>query len=259
MGMKSFAGTVSIVLVPWMLSAAPVVARQAAGLGQVAVPGQAAGPDAAGAPAVEVSGPQVVTLPVGTAIPIRLGSEIDTKKVKMGDTFRGTTASNVQWKGYPVIPAGTPVIGSVMDAKEGGRFSGMATLSLQLVSLRLPTRSGVQEVAMATQPLTSQGASKGGSTAARTGVGAVLGTVVGAVAGGGTGAIVGGVGGGAVGAGSSGITPGKQIDLKVEQLLQFTTSAPLDVVIHMEHGRQIQAPVAGDPMLQARPVPASPQ
>lgn len=214
------------------------------GHGQVATP--AAVP-------VEANGPKSVTVPAGTAIPIRLSSEISTKTAKIGDTFRGTVASNVQQGGYTVIATGTAVTGAVMNAKSGGRFSGSASLSIQLVSARLRTGSGIQDVSLATQPLSDEAPGKGGSTAARSGVGAALGGLLGAVTGGGTGAVVGGVGGGAAGAASSGITRGKQIDLKPEQLFQFTTSAPLEVTVVLRNGQQVQGSDASDPALQTRP------
>lgn len=205
-------------------------------------------------PALE-SGTKVVTLPIGTAIPIRLSSEVNTRTAKIGDTFRGTTASAVQFNGYTAIPTGTPVLGSVIDAKAGGRFSGAATLSIQLVSIRLAVRSGTEDIALATQPLSNQGTGKGGSTAARAGGGAALGALLGGVTGGGTGAIVGSAGGGALGAGSSGVTRGRQIDIKPEQLLQFTTAAPLDVAITLQNGQQVQTPASSETTLQTRPVP----
>ena len=44
-------------------------------------------------PAAGPSGPKLMTLPSGTALPVRLTGEIDTKTAKAGDTFEGTTAS----------------------------------------------------------------------------------------------------------------------------------------------------------------------
>ena len=194
--------------------------------------------------------PGFVTLAPGTAISIRLSGEISSKKAKVGDTFHGTTSSDITASGVTIIGTGTQVTGFVAAAKAGGRVSGAAQLTLQLTSIRLNGSTGPQEVTVATDPLINQGEGKGGSTAARTGGGAALGGLLGAVTGGGTGAVVGAVGGGAVGAGSSGVTKGKQIDLKTEQLLQFRLSTRLDVATTPNEPQ-----VAPSTMLQTRPLP----
>ena len=72
------------------------------------------------------TGPRTLTLAAGTVIPVRLTEEIDTKTVQAGTTFHATTASNVGYGGYTLIPAGTPVTGRVVEAKAAGRLSGSA-------------------------------------------------------------------------------------------------------------------------------------
>lgn len=75
---------------------------------------------------------------------------------------------------------------------------------------------------------------------------------MGAVAGGGTGAGIGALSGGALGGGSNGFSRGKEIDVKPEQLLQFRTSAPLDVTVVLVDGKQIVPPAATAAELQPR-------
>ena len=174
--------------------------------------------------------PRTVTVPQGTTIPIRLTGEIDTKTAAAGDSFAGTTAANVSNAGTVVIPTGTPVTGRVIEAKAAGRLSGAAVLSIELVSLKLPAPGGQpQDVSIVTKPLSSKDKGNGTGTATKTAGGAGLGAVIGAIAGGGRGAGIGAASGGAVGLGASALTPGKQIDLKPEALLQFQTDAAFDV------------------------------
>ncbi len=167
-------------------------------------------------------------MPVGVTIPVRLNGEIDTKIAAAGDSFTGATAANVGHAGITVIPSGTPVTGRVIEAKSAGRLSGAAVLSIELVSLKLPHEGQLQDISIVTKPLSSKDKGNGTGTAAKTGGGAGLGAVIGAVAGGGRGAGI-GAAGGAVGLGASALTPGKQIDLKPEALLQFQTAEPFDV------------------------------
>ena len=216
-----------------------------------AVPAVAPGP----------TGPRVVTLPQGSAIPIRLTDEIDTKAVKAGDTFHATTATNITFGGYTLARAGAPVTGRIVEAKPAGRLSGSAGLTVELVSMKIssPNSQGSEEVAVLTQQLSSKGAGRGANTAAKTGGGAVFGAIVGGLAGGGTGAGIGAASGGALGLGANIVTHGKEIDLKPEQLLEFRTAAPLDVTISLINGHQVLPSASNRPALQSPTAVASPQ
>jgi hypothetical protein len=210
-------------------------------------------PAAATVPPAGPSGPKVLTLAEGTNLSVRLMDEINTKTAKAGDTFHGTTASNLMLLNYTAIPTGTPVTGRIVEAKPAGRLSGAAELTIELVSVRLNSGNGTQEVSLATQQLSSKANGRGANTAEKAGGGAALGAVVGALAGGGAGAGIGAVSGGALGLGANVFTHGKEIDLKPEQVEQFRTAAPLEVTIMLQNGKQVQ-PSTESSGLQARPV-----
>ena len=200
------------------------------------------------------TGPRNLTLAAGTAIPVRLTDEIDTKTAQAGNTFHATTASNVGFGGYTLIPAGTPVTGRVVETKAAGRLSGAAVLGVELVSVQLPNgATAPQDVSLVTQELSSKAQGRGTNTAEKAGGGAAFGAVVGALAGGGAGAGIGAASGGALGLGANAFTHGKEIDLKPEQLLQFHTAAPLDVKIMLVDGQQLIPQPASPAALQARP------
>jgi hypothetical protein len=218
-------------------------------------------PPAAPAGAPGPTGPKVVTLPQGSAIPIRLTDELDTKAAKAGDTFHATTATNITSGGYTLARAGTPVTGRIVEAKAAGRLSGSAELTIELVSMKLfsPNSQDPEEVAVLSEQLSSKGAGRGANTAAKTGGGAAFGAIIGGLAGGGTGAGIGAASGGALGLGANIFTHGKEIDLKPEQLLQFRTAAPLDVTISLVNGHQVLPPASNGPALQSPLAGASPQ
>lgn len=202
----------------------------------------------------ETSG--VITLPAETVLPVRLGDELNTKTAQVGDTFHGTVAASVSVSNYVLIASGTPVTGRVVEAKEAGRFAGAAELTLELTSVRLAGQdgvSGLQEVALSTSPWSSRAAARGANTVEKTGGGAAVGAIIGALAGGGQGAAIGAASGGALGAGSNALTRGKEIRYKPEQLLQFRTSAPLDVTVRLRNGAQVQARAVANPSLETRP------
>lgn len=198
--------------------------------------------------------PKILTLPAGTVLPVRLTEEIDTKTAQAGSTFHASTASAVSFAGFTAIPSGTPVTGRIVETKAAGRLSGAALLGVELVSIKLPDGTAVvQDTSLVTQELSSKAQGRGVNTAEKTGGGAALGAVVGALAGGGAGAGIGAASGGALGLGANVFTHGKEIDLKPEQLLQFRTSAPLDVKVMLVDGKQLVPQAASPAPLQARP------
>ncbi len=201
-------------------------------------------------PIVSQESSRTITLPEGTTLPVRLLDEIDTKTAQPNGSFQGTTSANVSSGGFVLIPAGTPVTGRIVDAKSAGHFSGSAELSVELVSAKL---GGTDTLALNTQPLSNKASGRGTNTAEKTAGGAGIGAVIGALAGGGSGAAIGAASGGALGAGTNAITRGKEIDLKPEQLLQFRTSAPLEITVKLRNGVQILPRAAGGPALEMRP------
>jgi len=218
-------------------------------------------PPAAPAVAPGPTGPKVVTLPQGSAIPIRLTDEISTKEAKAGDAFHAIAATNITFGGYTLARAGTPVTGRIVEAKPAGRLSGSAELTIELVSMKLSSPNGQapEEVAILTQQLSSKGAGRGPNTAAKAGGGAAVGAIVGGLAGGGTGASIGAASGGALGLGTNFLTHGKEIDLKSEQLLQFRTAAPLDVTISLVNGHQVLPSASNGPAFQSPSAAVFPQ
>jgi hypothetical protein len=222
-----------------------------------AAPGTAASPIQAG-----FTGTKTLTIPAGTNLAVRVTDEINTKTAKANDSFHGTLISSLRENGYEAMPAGTPVLGRVIEAKSAGHFTGTAVLSVELISVKIGTPAGPQNIAVATQELSSKAAARGANTAGKASGGAALGAIIGAVAGGGRGAAIGAVSGGALGAGSNAVTRGQEIDVKPEQLLQFKTAAPIDVQITLRNDRQLPLMAVPGPALAVRPaaaVPPSPE
>jgi hypothetical protein len=188
-----------------------------------------------------------------TIISIRTQEEINTKSAVANDTFHGTVSSNVMQVGFVAIPVGTPALLRVIDSKPAGHLVGSAELSLELVTLKLMTLSGPQNVAILTQPLSSKTPGRGTNTAEKTGGGAAVGAVIGAIAGGGRGAAIGAASGGALGAGTNALTHGKEIDIRPEQLLQFRLNAPVQVSVETRGGRQVPPQAVTGPAMLVKP------
>jgi hypothetical protein len=111
--------------------------------------------------------------------PFRLTGEIGTKTSSVGDSVAGTTAANVSNAGAVVIPSGTPVTGRVIEAKSAGRLSGAALLSIELVSLKLPTPGASRRTFLSSQNRLSSKDKGNGTIQPKTAEGAGLGAVKG--------------------------------------------------------------------------------
>lgn len=168
---------------------------------------------------------QVVTIPEGTPLSIRLVDSIDSDKSNPGDVFRATLDSPLAVDGHVVVPKDADVEGKVQELKSAGHFAGRSALALALTRLSFNGKAYQIE----TSEYTQEGASRGKRTAATVGGGAAVGALIGGLAGGGKGALIGaGVGAGA-GTGVQAVTKGQQIHLVSETVLEFRLNAPVTV------------------------------
>ena len=169
--------------------------------------------------------PEPIIVPAGTTLTVRLSQAVGSKISQAGQSFSGTVAHAVVIGGKTAIPAGTPVSGTVVDAKPLGRFAGGASLSLKLSSINL--HGSEREIQTSADTQTAKG--KGKRTAVLAGGGAAVGALIGGLAGGGKGAGIGALAGGGAGTGGAAFTGNKDIVLPAESVLSFTLEQPLEV------------------------------
>ena len=158
-----------------------------------------------------------VTVPSGTAIPIRITQTLDSATTQTGTPFNGVVTREVIVDGFVVIPAGSAVSGSVVEAKDATHFKGSSLLSIQLTALR---RHG-NLIPISTDAYTVAGKGRGANTAAKVGGGAAIGAVLGGIFGGGKGAAIGAAAGGGGGAILQGATRGQQVQIPSESVIRF--------------------------------------
>ena len=176
-------------------------------------------------PVAEVSRPPrgPVELPAGTNLVVRLIDGVDSETARQGQTFSGSMDEPVMLNGEPVIPRGADVTLKLVDAKESGKLTGRAELTLDLVSVRVDGRM----VDVNTQTVSRVSDSRGARTAKVAGGTAAVGAIIGAIAGGGKGAAVGAAAGGAAGAGAEVITKGQRVKIPSETRLTFVLDTPV--------------------------------
>ena len=77
----------------------------------------------------------LVTLPSGSVIPVRLSDEVNSSHDKAGDLYTGTIDPSVLVDDHVVIPRGTEAHIRAVEIKKGGHLHGKAKVRLELVSL----------------------------------------------------------------------------------------------------------------------------
>jgi hypothetical protein len=162
-------------------------------------------------------------LPAGTNLVVRMIDGVDSEVNRVGQTFAASIDEPVTINGQNVIPRGADVVIKLVDAKESGKFTGRAGLTLDLVSVKVNGRL----VDVNTETVSRESSSRGKRTAEVAGGTAALGAIIGAIAGGGKGAAIGTVAGGAAGAGAEVVTSGQRVKIPSETRLTFTLDTPV--------------------------------
>jgi hypothetical protein len=166
--------------------------------------------------------PKKYVVASGTPLVVRMTQTVSAKNSNVGDTFTGTLVQSVVVHGVKVLPAGTPVTGTVVAAKGQGRFKGSGDLGIAI------NRVGNYPVTTTSYEATGKG--KGKRTAGFVGGGAGGGALLGGLAGGGKGALIGGLLGAGAGTAGAAFTGNKDISVPAESVVTFNLSQPITVV-----------------------------
>jgi hypothetical protein len=165
-------------------------------------------------------------LAAGTPISVRTVGDVSTKAAKSETEFEATLESPLVIDGHTLAKRGATVVGRVVNADEGGRVKGKASLTLALARLHL---ANGETVAIQTDTVTQEAKSGTGKNLKRTGIATGAGAAIGAIAGGGRGAAVGaGVGAGA-GVATNLATRGPAAEIPPETVLNFSLTKEIVV------------------------------
>lgn len=166
-----------------------------------------------------------ITLPVGTAIPVRITQTLDSATTQTGDKFTGEIATDLIVDGMVVLPQGTPVTGHVDAVQDAAHYKGSSLLTISLSAI---DRKGTH-IEVSTESYTKQGEGRGKNTAEKVGAGAAVGAILGGILGGGKGAAIGTAAGAGVGAGANTVTRGQQVQIPSESVVRFRLLDPIIV------------------------------
>src|SRR5258708_6556286 len=165
------------------------------------------------------------TIPAGSTITVRVGSEISSGTAKAGDRFDATLSRNLVVNGKTLARAGAPARGKVTSAKSSGRLHAPGELALRLTSVQVSGRM----VPISTRSYFAKGKSHTKSNATKIGGGAAAGALIGGLVGGGKGAGIGALAGGGAGTGVAAATGKEEAESPAEAALAVTTAAAATV------------------------------
>jgi hypothetical protein len=167
-------------------------------------------------PAAIVSAPTRLVLPADTDLVVTPDKLLTSKTLRSGNKFDLSTAADVIWDGYVVIPRGTVGEGTVTYRKKSGSFGKPGTMEVQFSSLIL----NGQRIGL-TGSYRQEGQGNGG---------AVVGAVV----------AFGLVGGLLVKGHAAQITNGQQLHARTTEALNFTV--PTTAVASIVSPKKAEAP-----------------
>jgi hypothetical protein len=166
-----------------------------------------------------------VTLPAGTQLGLTLHTAVASDTSKVEDPVSATLRRNVVRDDLTVLPAGTPVTGSVVAVERSGKVKGLASLSVRFTSLVVDD----ERYELTASSVSRQAESTKKKDAAKVGIGTGAGALVGALVGGGKGAAIGAGVGAAGGTGYVMSTRGEEVKLASGTPVTITLSEPLTV------------------------------
>ena len=190
----------------------------------------ASAPAAVAPPAPPAPRFRQITVPADTLLSVTLETAVASDTSQVEDVVEGRLAKSVVVSRMAVLPAGSRITGSVLDAKRSGRVKGRASVVIRFNRI---TAHG-ESYSMQTARITREADASTKSDVKKGGIGAGVGAVIGGIAGGGKGAAIGGVVGGA---GTVMATRGKEVRLEPGTTIAARLTNPLEVRVEVSDAK----------------------
>jgi|HubBroStandDraft_1064217.scaffolds.fasta_scaffold196461_1 hypothetical protein len=163
-----------------------------------------------------------ITIPINTAVKIRMIDSVNSDTSRLGETFRASVDEPVYVDGQQVIPRGADVLTKLVEDQQSGKIEGRTVLTLALSTITVNGR----QVDVTSTDVKTESSSRGQRSAGVIGGATALGAIIGAVAGGGKGAAIGAGSGAVVGTGAEVLTSGQKVKIPSETRLTFRLQSP---------------------------------
>jgi hypothetical protein len=166
------------------------------------------------------------TVPEGTPLALRLATSLSSSTARAGDPVEATLTEPVSVGGAEVLPAGSPLKGTVSAVEDSGKVKGLASITVHFTSVAAAGRDDRYDID-ARYSETAEPTK--GADAAKIGIGAGAGAAIGGLLGGKGGAAKGAVIGGGAGTAVVLGTKGKDVEHPAGARLTVRLRKSLDV------------------------------
>ena len=166
-----------------------------------------------------------ITIPEGTAMRVRLESNVGSAISSSRDAVHGRLVQPLVVDGRTVVPTGSRLAGVITQAVRAGKVRGRGRLSLRFT--QLTSASDDESYRIATRTWTKVAPATKKKDAAKIGLPAVGGAAIGAIAGGRKGAAIGAAAGGGAGTAVVLSTRGEEVRLGEGHVVLIRLSEPL--------------------------------
>jgi hypothetical protein len=165
------------------------------------------------------------TIPTGTKVTVRIGSQINSGTAKTGQKFDANLTHDLVVNGKTLAKSGAPAKGKVTYVKSSGRLHDPGELALRLTSVQINGKM----TPIATSAFRAKGKSHTKSNATKIGGGAAAGALIGGLAGGGKGALIGTAAGAGAGTGVAAATGKEEAVIHAETAFTVSTTTTATV------------------------------
>jgi hypothetical protein len=169
-----------------------------------------------------------VILASSSVIGLQLETPLSSERARLEDRVDARVSRDVMAAGRVAIPAGSRMIGSVIEIDKGGKVKTPAHIGIRFHTLVLADGN---QVALRTEPIFRNAESPAGSSAKKIGGATVAGAILGGILGGGKGAAIGAAAG--AGGGSAAVMAGDRaaVNLPAGTFVNATLSSPATITV----------------------------
>ena len=170
-----------------------------------------------------------ITIPADTVLEVELKTSLASDESRREDHVGSQTLSVVVIDGEPVVPAGSTLTGSVVEARQAGRVQGRAVVAFRFNRLQMPGTASPHRIKTETVRREAEATKR--DDAVKIGAPAAGGALIGGLFGGKKGALIGGVVGAGAGTAVVLSTSGDEVRLAAGTPLSVKLVEPLTVVV----------------------------
>ena len=169
-----------------------------------------------------------VILPASSVIGLQLETPLSSERAHVEDRVEARVSRDVMAAGRVAIPAGSRLLGTVIEVDKGGKVKTAAQIGIRFHTLVLADGN---QVSIRTEPISRSAESPAANSAKKIGGAAILGGILGGIMGGGKGAAIGAATG--AGGGTAAVMTGDRaaVNVPAGTFMNATLASPATITV----------------------------